>query len=205
MKGDTVSFALPLAPSHRTTSARLLLAGGHVLAAAIVIPGLTWAIGERRDISSCRTRLRSVRRCPHTTSVGSQRHTRRKISTKLLRAVSDRVRGVRSGGERPPRSDLVAKLGRRLVFIGLAVVLAGSGWVLALVDHSGTNVSRWALAPALFVIGTGLCFVTIPTVALGDAKPDEAGSASGSLSSIQQLASATSPRGPLRARSRENR
>ncbi|MEV6868631.1 DUF6069 family protein [Streptosporangium subroseum] len=40
----TVSFALPLAPSHTTTSARLLLAGGHVLAAAIVIPGLTWAI-----------------------------------------------------------------------------------------------------------------------------------------------------------------
>jgi hypothetical protein len=44
----------------------------------------------------------------------------------------------------------------------------------------------------LFVIGTGtgLCFVTIPTVALGDAKPDEAGSAGGSLGSVQQLASA---------------
>ena len=39
-------------------------------------------------------------------------------------------------------------------------------------------------------LGLGLCFATIPTVALGDAKPDEAGSASGSLSSIQQLASA---------------
>jgi MFS family permease len=87
---------------------------------------------------------------------------------------------------------LVAKLGRRLVFIGLTVVLVGCGGVLALVDHSGTKVSLWALAPALFVvgIGIGLCFTTIPTVALGDAKPDEAGSASGSLSSIQQLASA---------------
>ena len=87
---------------------------------------------------------------------------------------------------------LVARLGRRLVFIGLAAALIGCGWVLALVDHSGTNVSLWALAPALIVIGigTGLCFTTIPTVALGDARPDEAGSASGSLSSIQQLASA---------------
>jgi EmrB/QacA subfamily drug resistance transporter len=87
---------------------------------------------------------------------------------------------------------LVAKLGRRLVFIGLTVDLVGCGWVLALVDHSGTNVSLWALAPAFFVIGVGigLSFATIPTVALGDAKPDEAGSASGSLSSIQQLASA---------------
>ncbi|MFG1906008.1 MFS transporter [Kribbella sp. NPDC048928] len=84
---------------------------------------------------------------------------------------------------------LVTKLGRRLVFIGLAIILAGCGWVLALVDHPST---LWALAPAFFVIGIGigLCFTTIPTVALGDAKPDEAGSASGSLGSIQQLSSA---------------
>jgi len=87
---------------------------------------------------------------------------------------------------------LVAKLGRRLVFIGLTVDLVGCGWVLILVTYSGTNVSLWALAPAFFVIGVGLglSFATIPTVALGDAKPDEAGSASGSFSSIQQLASA---------------
>jgi EmrB/QacA subfamily drug resistance transporter len=87
---------------------------------------------------------------------------------------------------------LVAKLGRRLVFIGLTVDLVGCGWVLALVVHAGTNVSLWALVPAFFVIGVGigLSFATIPTVALGDAKPDEAGSASGSFSSIQQLASA---------------
>jgi predicted MFS family arabinose efflux permease len=87
---------------------------------------------------------------------------------------------------------LVAKLGRRLVFIALTVDLVGCGWVLVLVDRSGTNVSLWALAPAFFVIGVGigLSFATIPVVALGDAKPDEAGSASGSFSSIQQLASA---------------
>ena len=87
---------------------------------------------------------------------------------------------------------LVAKLGRRLVVIGLVVDLAGCGWVLALVEQAGMKVSLWALAPAFFVIGAGigLSFATIPTVALGDAKPDEAGSASGSFSSIQQLASA---------------
>jgi EmrB/QacA subfamily drug resistance transporter len=92
---------------------------------------------------------------------------------------------------------LVAKLGRRLVFIGLTVDLVGSGWVLVLVDRSGTNVSLWALAPAFLIIGVGigLSFATIPTVALGDAKPDEAGSASGSFSSIQQLASAVGSAG----------
>jgi hypothetical protein len=87
---------------------------------------------------------------------------------------------------------LVAKLGRRLVFIGLVIDLVGCGWVLALVAHSGTTLSLWALAPAFFVIGVGisLSFATIPVVALGTAKPEEAGSASGSFSSIQQLASA---------------
>ena len=87
---------------------------------------------------------------------------------------------------------LVAKLGRILVFIGLTVDLAGCGRVLVLVEHSGTNVSLRALAPAFFVIGVGIGigFATISTVALGDAKPDKAGSASGSFSSIQQLASA---------------
>jgi EmrB/QacA subfamily drug resistance transporter len=89
-------------------------------------------------------------------------------------------------------AGLVAKLGRRLVVIGLTIDIVGCGWVLALVVHFGTNVTLGALAPALFVIGVGigLSFATIPTVALGDAKPDEAGSASGSFGSIQQLASA---------------
>jgi EmrB/QacA subfamily drug resistance transporter len=85
---------------------------------------------------------------------------------------------------------LVAKLGRTLVCIGLTVVLAGCGWVLALVEHSGTHVALWTLAPALFIIGIGIGigYSTIFTVALGDTNPDETGSASGSLSSIQQLA-----------------
>ena len=41
-----LSFALPLSATHTTTATRLLLAGGHVLAAAIVIPVL--AQGVRR-------------------------------------------------------------------------------------------------------------------------------------------------------------
>jgi len=87
---------------------------------------------------------------------------------------------------------LVTKLGRKLVFIGLAINLVGCGWVLALVAQFGADLSLWTLAPSLFItgIGIGLSFAAIPTIALGDAKPDEAGSASGSFSSIQQLSSA---------------
>ncbi|MFC0041940.1 MFS transporter [Actinomadura rayongensis] len=86
---------------------------------------------------------------------------------------------------------LVARLGRTLVFAGLAVILAGCGWVLALVAASGTGVGPWTLTPAFFVVGVGMgcCYSTIFDVALGDIDPGEAGSASGSLSSIQQLAS----------------
>jgi EmrB/QacA subfamily drug resistance transporter len=87
-------------------------------------------------------------------------------------------------------SGLGAKLGRTLIFIGLSTVLIGGGWTLLLVIGSGTGLSLWALAPALLVTGFGMgcCYSTIFDVALGDTDPEEAGSASGSLSSIQQLA-----------------
>ena len=56
-------------------------------------------------------------------------------------------------------------------------------------DHFGTNLGLWSLASALFLVGIGLgvCFATVSAVALGDANADEA---SGSFSSIRQLASA---------------
>jgi MFS family permease len=87
---------------------------------------------------------------------------------------------------------LVTKLGRKLVFIGLVIDLVGCGWLLGLVVHTGTHASLWTLAPALFItgVGVGLSFATIPTLALGGVKPEEAGSASGTFSTMQQLASA---------------
>ncbi|SFE43908.1 drug resistance transporter, EmrB/QacA subfamily [Actinacidiphila alni] len=86
---------------------------------------------------------------------------------------------------------LIKKLGRTLIFAGIAVVLAGGGWLLALVVHSGTGLGLWTLAAPVFVTGLGMgaCYGTIFDIALGDIDPDEAGSASGSLSAIQQLAS----------------
>jgi hypothetical protein len=65
-------------------------------------------------------------------------------------------------------------------------VLAG------IVAHSGTAASAAELAPAMTLIGLGMgaTFSTIYDIAIGDIDPAEAGSASGSLSSIQQLANA---------------
>jgi EmrB/QacA subfamily drug resistance transporter len=87
---------------------------------------------------------------------------------------------------------LIARLGRLLIFVGLLIFLAGIGWLLALVLSRGMSVGPWALAPPLVVMGFGMgtCFGTLFDVALGDVRPDEAGSASGSLSAVQQLAGA---------------
>lgn len=85
---------------------------------------------------------------------------------------------------------LIKTLGRTLIFTGIGIVLAGCGWVLALVAQSGTDLGLWTLAGPVFVIGLGMgaCYGTIFDIALGDIDPDEAGSAGGSLSAVQQLA-----------------
>ena len=87
---------------------------------------------------------------------------------------------------------LIARLGRTLIFFGLLIAVAGIGWLLALVLSQGASVGAWTLAPALFVVGFGVgtCFGTLFDVTLGDVRADEAGSASGSLSAVQQLAGA---------------
>jgi EmrB/QacA subfamily drug resistance transporter len=85
---------------------------------------------------------------------------------------------------------LMERLGRNLILIGMLTTIAGGGWLLALVLTHGTSLSLWSLAPAILVtgIGMGACFGTIFDIALGDITAEEAGSASGSLTAIQQLA-----------------
>ncbi|WP_308168371.1 DHA2 family efflux MFS transporter permease subunit [Nonomuraea sp. NEAU-A123] len=82
--------------------------------------------------------------------------------------------------------QLIAKLGRNLIFIGLLLTLAGAGWLLTLDPTTG----GWVLALPVLVIGLGMgaCFGTIYDVTIGDIEPTEAGSASGSLAAVQQLA-----------------
>ncbi|WP_245154826.1 MFS transporter [Nocardioides sp. 1609] len=85
---------------------------------------------------------------------------------------------------------LISVLGRRLVAIGLVVSLAGAAAMFYVVRHSGLDVSGWSLAlvVGLIGLGAGLCFSSVFDAALGDIEPDLAGSASGSLSAVQQIA-----------------
>ncbi|GAA0645215.1 hypothetical protein GCM10010174_80350 [Kutzneria viridogrisea] len=84
---------------------------------------------------------------------------------------------------------LVTRLGRTIVLLGLLVTLAGVGWLL-LVTLDGTTITLPALAPITFVIGVGMgaCFSTVFATALGGLAPGQAGSASGSLTAVQQIA-----------------
>jgi hypothetical protein len=87
---------------------------------------------------------------------------------------------------------LIPRLGRWLVIIGLGVTLAGAAGLWATVLAEGTKVSLWAMAPSIGILGVGMgaCFTSIFDVAIGDVAEQEAGSASGALSAVQQLAAA---------------
>ena len=87
---------------------------------------------------------------------------------------------------------LLTSLGRRLVVIGLVTTLLGTLGLWLTVLAKGTSVTPWLTAPSLLVLGVGMgaCFSTIYEVALGDVTHEEAGSASGSMSAVQQLATA---------------
>jgi EmrB/QacA subfamily drug resistance transporter len=88
--------------------------------------------------------------------------------------------------------QLITRLGRTLAFIGLVLTLIGAVWFLLLLLSQGMQLAFWAMAPAILVIGLGIgsCLGSIFDVALGTISPEEAGSASGSLSAVQQLATA---------------
>jgi predicted MFS family arabinose efflux permease len=81
---------------------------------------------------------------------------------------------------------VVARLGRNVVLLGLALTAAGILTLLVLI-HTGETA---ALVLPVLVTGMGLgtCFGTIYEITLGDVDPAESGSASGSFSAVQQLA-----------------
>ena len=87
---------------------------------------------------------------------------------------------------------LISMLGRQLVVIGLITTLIGASGLWATVYVYGVGVHVLILGPSLLVLGSGMgaCFSSIFDIAIGDVAHDEAGSASGSLSAVQQLAAA---------------
>lgn len=89
-------------------------------------------------------------------------------------------------------APLIERLGRRLVLAGLVLTLVSVGSLWAVIAVQGASVGSWSLTLPVFVMGLGMgcCFGSLFAIALGDIDHAEAGSASGSLSAVQQLAAA---------------
>ena len=86
---------------------------------------------------------------------------------------------------------LVKRLGRHLLHLGVAVVIAGTV-TLALTVTGAQTASTWDLAPSLFMIGlgAGASIGQLFDFILAGVGMDEVGSASGVLEAVQQLSSA---------------
>ena len=89
-------------------------------------------------------------------------------------------------------APLIEGLGRRLVLAGLVLTLVGVAGLWVVIAVQGSAGGPWSLTLPVFVIGLGMgCgFGSLFAIALGDIDHAEAGSASGSLSAVQQLAAA---------------
>ncbi len=84
---------------------------------------------------------------------------------------------------------LNAKLGRRLMHIGAAVVILGMLAFVFTISWAGTGIGIWSMAPALLVIGLGMGMTMAPffDIVLAGVEDGESGSASGTMTAVQQI------------------
>ena len=87
---------------------------------------------------------------------------------------------------------LAPRLGRRILSLGTLLISLGMLGIIVTVDRYGGAIHSWQLIPALAVCGLGLGCVIAPlvNVVLAGIRGQDAGSASGVLTTVQQLGGA---------------
>jgi EmrB/QacA subfamily drug resistance transporter len=87
---------------------------------------------------------------------------------------------------------LAPRLGRRILSLGALLITAGMAGLIATIDRYGGGTHSWQLIPALAVCGLGLGCVVAPLVniVLAGIRRQDAGAASGVLTTVQQLGGA---------------
>jgi EmrB/QacA subfamily drug resistance transporter len=89
-------------------------------------------------------------------------------------------------------AQAVRKFGRRVIHTGIVVMAAGVASVGLTLHLAGTGVTPWQLIPALALSGLGIGMLMAPffDIVLAGVETHETGSASGTLTAIQQLGGA---------------
>ncbi|MFE0464179.1 MFS transporter [Kitasatospora sp. NPDC058965] len=89
-------------------------------------------------------------------------------------------------------SQALLRFGRKVMHLGVLVMAAGVGGLILTLHLAGLGVTPWQVAPALLVAGLGMGLVMAPFFGsvLASVEQHEAGSASGTLTSVQQLGAA---------------
>ncbi|MEW9533246.1 MFS transporter [Microbispora sp. NPDC049125] len=89
-------------------------------------------------------------------------------------------------------AGLTEKLGRRLLHAGALIMAAGVAGFGVTLHSAGVGVTPWQMAPTLAVAGIGMGLLMAPffDIVLAGVAPEETGSASGTLTAIQQLGAA---------------
>jgi EmrB/QacA subfamily drug resistance transporter len=87
---------------------------------------------------------------------------------------------------------LGAKYGRRVIHVGLLVMVAGLLGLAATIREVAVPAHTWQMTPAMLVtgIGAGLCVAPLFDVILSGVRDHEVGSGSGVLNAVQQFAAA---------------
>ncbi len=86
-------------------------------------------------------------------------------------------------------NSLAGRIGVRILSVGTAVVTIGMAATLAVVDAVGVDLRSWELTPVLLLsgLGAGLVIPPVINIVLAGITTKAAGSASGVLSTTQQL------------------
>jgi EmrB/QacA subfamily drug resistance transporter len=87
-------------------------------------------------------------------------------------------------------SQVVPRIGVRPVIVA-SMAIAGCGfWLLSRIPTHGGYTDRLLPGLALIALGAGLAYVAVTILAVSDARPEEAGLASGMITSAQQIGGA---------------
>lgn len=84
---------------------------------------------------------------------------------------------------------LVPRIGRNALLFGVLCLIAGFGYLILILNAVGANLTGWHMAPGYLLNGTGMGLViaSIFNFVLGGVQPNHAGSASGVLSTTQEM------------------